>query len=61
MTEDVSVKPLIVCADCRTELRLFGIEHESGVRDLYTFECPRCGRLKVRGVLVGLPYEHKPG
>jgi hypothetical protein len=35
-------------------MRLFGIEPESEVRDLYTFECTTCGRLEVRGVLVAV-------
>jgi hypothetical protein len=29
-----------------------GIEPESDVRDLFTFECSSCGQLEVRGVLV---------
>jgi hypothetical protein len=36
-------------------MRLFGIEAESPVRDLYTFECPKCLGLEVRGVLVTAP------
>ena len=47
------VQPLIVCPKCHLEMRLFGIEAESDVRDLYTFECDRCGAIEVRGVLVG--------
>jgi hypothetical protein len=34
-------------------MRLFGIEGESDVRDLYTFECGSCGALEARGALVG--------
>jgi hypothetical protein len=37
-------------------MRLFGIEAESAVRDLYSFECNKCGRIEARGVLVALPY-----
>jgi hypothetical protein len=48
-------KPLIVCPNCRLEMRLFGIEPESPKRDLFTFECSKCGRLEVRGVLVTPP------
>jgi hypothetical protein len=44
------IEPLLLCADCSTEMRLFGIEAESENRDLYTFECMRCGVLEVRGV-----------
>jgi hypothetical protein len=33
-------------------LRLFGIETESAKRELYTFECTKCGGLEVRGVGV---------
>ena len=46
-------QPLILCPRCNLEMRLFGIEAESDVRDLYTFECGTCGQLEVRGVLVG--------
>lgn len=46
------IKPLILCPDCKTEMRLFGIEAESEVRDLYTFECTGCGRVEVRDVVV---------
>ena len=45
-------EPLIVCPDCKIELRLFGVEPEHDHRDLYTFECDKCGRLEVRGVRV---------
>ena len=38
---------------CKLEMRLFGTEAESGLRDRYTFECTSCGVLEVRGVLVG--------
>jgi hypothetical protein len=37
-------------------MRLVGTEAESEDRDLFTFECPACGRLEVRGVLVAAPY-----
>jgi hypothetical protein len=47
------IQPLIVCPRCNLEMRLFGIESESDVRDLFTFECGACGQLEVRGVLVG--------
>ena len=43
---------MIVCPDCKLELRLFGVEPEHDHRDLYTFECDKCGRLEVRGVRV---------
>jgi hypothetical protein len=49
-------EPLILCPECKIEMRLFGIEAESDVRDLYTFECNACGRLEARGVLVAAPY-----
>ena len=49
------VEPLLLCPKCRVEMRLFGIEPESPVRDLYTFECPKCEGLVVRGVLVTVP------
>jgi hypothetical protein len=37
-------------------MRLFGIEAENESRDLYTFECIKCGRIEARGVLVSLPF-----
>ena len=47
------VRPLVACPKCNLEMRLFGIEAESDMRDLYTFECGNCRALEVRGVLVG--------
>jgi hypothetical protein len=44
------VKSLVVCPKCKREMRLFGIEPESPTRDLYVFECEKCGTLEVRGV-----------
>jgi uncharacterized Zn finger protein len=41
---------LLQCPTCGTEMRLLRIESENPARDLYTFECTKCGRLKVRGV-----------
>jgi hypothetical protein len=55
-TAKPEVEPLLLCPVCRTEMRLFGVESENGIRDLYTFECHVCGGLEVRGALVGLPY-----
>ena len=49
-------EPLILCSICKLEMRLFGIEAESAVRDLYTFECQNCGRVEARGVLMSAPY-----
>jgi hypothetical protein len=49
-------KPLILCPDCKVEMRLFGTEAENEVRDVYSFECIRCGRIDARGVLVAAPY-----
>jgi hypothetical protein len=43
---------LLTCSKCEIELRLFGIETETAERDLYTFECTKCGRLEVKGVKV---------
>jgi hypothetical protein len=47
------IQPLTLCPRCSLEMRLFGIEPNSDVRDLYTFECGTCGQLEVRGVTVG--------
>jgi Zn-finger nucleic acid-binding protein len=49
---DPVAEPLLLCPNCRVEMRLFGVEAASRERDLYTFECPECGSLEVRGVLV---------
>jgi hypothetical protein len=57
MSDTTKIEPLIRCPDCKVEMRLFGIEGESPVRDLYSFECTRCGRIEARGVLVGVPYQ----
>jgi hypothetical protein len=46
------IEPLLLCTDCSLEMRLFGIESENQSRDLYTFECIRCGKFEVRGVQV---------
>lgn len=46
------VRSLLTCRQCKLELRLFGIETETAERELYTFECTKCGRLEVRGVKV---------
>ena len=42
--------PFIVCPSCKGEMHLFGIEAEKPGRDLYTFGCPACGTLDVRGL-----------
>ena len=52
---DPVIEPLLRCPQCRVEMRLFGVEALSPERDLYTFECPKCGSLEVRGVLVTAP------
>ena len=51
-SEPSSVKSLILCPDCRVEMRLLGIEAETDIRDLFTFECDKCERLEVRGVVA---------
>ncbi len=56
MSDAPKIEPLILCPNCKIEMRLFGIEPESDVRDIYTFECHQCGRLEVKGVLVAAPY-----
>jgi hypothetical protein len=45
-------KALLLCPNCNVEMSLFGIEAESDVRDVYTFECRACDGLEVRGVRV---------
>ena len=56
MADRPTFEPLILCPRCRIEMRLFGIEAENESRDLYTFECIKCGRIEARGVLVSLPF-----
>ena len=53
------VESLISCPKCKREMRLIGIEAESDVCDLFTFECIRCRGLEVRGVLMD-ETSHKP-
>src|SRR5262245_51950624 len=38
---------LMSCPACGYEMRLFGIEADTPVRELYTFECDKCGRIEV--------------
>jgi hypothetical protein len=47
-----NTEALLLCPNCNLEMRLFGTEQESVKRDLYVFECVRCSRREVRGVLV---------
>ena len=47
-----AVKSLLPCPKCKREMLLLGIEPESAIRDLYTFECDKCGALEIRGVRV---------
>lgn len=44
------IKALVLCPKCNVKMHLFGIEAESDVRDLYTFECSACRSLEVRSV-----------
>ena len=59
MSDIPKIEPLILCPDCKLEMRLFGMEAESVIRDAFSFECVSCGRIEARGVLVALPYEPK--
>jgi len=36
-------------------MRLFGVEQETDIRDLFTFQCDNCGRLEVRGAVARQP------
>jgi hypothetical protein len=56
MNDTPKIEPLLLCSDCESEMRLFGMEAVSDVHDLYTFECSECGKLEARSVLVRLPY-----
>jgi hypothetical protein len=55
MANTPEIQPLILCPDCKVEMRLFVTESESPIRDLYTFECIKCGKIEARGMLVALP------
>src|SRR5215468_2876020 len=51
MTEAMTrptIKPLMSCPDCRTEI--FAIEPKSEQYDDYTFRCDSCRRLEVRNL-----------
>jgi transposase-like protein len=52
MPKHQRIQSLMLCPECKREMRVFGIEAESAKRDLYTFECDKCGHLAVRGVRV---------
>ncbi len=51
------IKALLLCPNCNVEMCLVGIEAESDVRDLYTFECSACDVLEVRGIRVNQSVE----
>lgn len=46
------VRALVERPSCKREMRLLGVEHESNVRDLFTFECEACTRFEILGVRV---------
>ena len=52
--DPVPVASLLPCPVCKVEMCLFGIESDPDQpkRELYTFECPKCARLEVRGVVL---------
>ena len=43
---------LLLCPNCNGEMLLFGIEAEGPKRDLYTFECDKCGCVEARDVPI---------
>lgn len=49
---DATIKALARCPKCDREMVLFGIEPLNETRDLYTFECDKCGHLEVRGARI---------
>ncbi|MEY9423187.1 putative RNA-binding Zn-ribbon protein involved in translation (DUF1610 family) [Bradyrhizobium japonicum] len=55
MTKPIEIDPLILCPTCKVEMRLFGIEMESPLRDLFSFECPNCGKIEARSLLRAGP------
>lgn len=50
---DSKIEALVRCPKCDREMRLFGVEKLNESRDLYTFECDKCGYLQTRGVRIG--------
>ena len=52
MPSEEPIKALLLCPNCNVEMRLYGIEVESDMHDLYTFECSVCDVVEVRGVRV---------
>jgi hypothetical protein len=38
---------LLDCMICKLEMRLVGIESDDSDRDLFTFECSKCGRVET--------------
>jgi hypothetical protein len=55
----IKVEPLLLCPNCKIEMRLFGCEQESAIRDVFSFECISCGRIEGRSVLLGVPSSAK--
>src|SRR5689334_15492962 len=51
-SSDEPIAYLLHCPKCNSEMRLIGTEWETEVRDLYTFECTKCGQVEVRVVIV---------
>lgn len=49
---DRKIETLMRCQRCNREMRLLGIEPFEPTRELYTFECDRCGLTQVRGVRI---------
>jgi hypothetical protein len=45
-----AVQPILLCQNCKVEMRLVGVEPEKHGRDLFTFECPKCSHLETRAV-----------
>jgi hypothetical protein len=43
---------VVLCSNCRCEMRLCGIEWETESRDLYKFQCEACERFDVKAVQV---------
>jgi uncharacterized protein with PIN domain len=50
---DIKIQALARCPKCNREMRLFGVEPLGPTRELYTFECDKCGHLEVRGARTG--------
>jgi hypothetical protein len=41
---------IMLCANCKTKMRLVGLEWDTERSDLYTFACDACHAIEVKAV-----------